>query len=163
MHKARLKLGIVTFLASLAGALVSPFPAKITTAAGGIQVTESRVEHSFAQHVTFTLEATSAANITEVYLFFHAVHDEETEETQVPLETPAREISVQYVHDVRRYPLPPFADITYWWQVEDADGHQLKTESNQFKYTDNRFSWEHLSDGGITIPVSYTHLRAHET
>jgi hypothetical protein len=151
LRKARLKLGIVTFLASLAGALVAPAPAKTATAAGGIQVTESRVEHSFAQHVTFTLEATSAANITEVYLFFHAFHDEETEKTQLPLETPAREINVQYAHDVRRFPLPPFADITYWWQIEDADGHQVKTEPKQFKYTDNRFSWEHLSDGGITI------------
>jgi hypothetical protein len=123
----------------------------VSALAGGIGVSENRVEHSFAQHVTFTLEATSDAKITEVYLFFHATHDEETEKTRVPLEEPAREISVRHSHDVRRYPLPPFADITFWWQIEDATGNQLRTAPKQFKYTDNRFDWEHLSAAGITI------------
>jgi hypothetical protein len=132
---------------SLVGSLLVP----VSALAGGIGVSENRVEHSFAQHVTFTLEATSDAEITEVYLFFHATHDEETEKTRVPLEEPAREISVQHAHDVRRYPLPPFADITFWWQIGDATGNQLRTAPKQFKYTDNRFDWEHLSASGMTI------------
>jgi hypothetical protein len=123
----------------------------IAVRAGGIDVTENRVEHSFAQRVTFTLTATSDAEITEVYLFFHAIHEEETEKAQVAIEKSAREISVSHVHDLRRYPLPPFADIVYWWQIEDVTGSQLKTAARQFKYTDNRFAWEHLSDAGITI------------
>jgi hypothetical protein len=119
--------------------------------ADGIDVTENGVEHSFAQHVTFTLAATSDAQITEIYLFFHPLHDEETESTKVPIEEPGREISVRHAHDVRRYPLPPFADIAYWWQIEDANGNQLKTAPKQFKYTDNRFAWEHVSATGITV------------
>lgn len=147
MRITRLELGIVTFLASLVGSLLVP----VFALADGINVTENRVEHSFAQHVTFTLEATSDAEITEIYLFFRAIHDEETEKTKVLLEKPACEISVGHAHDVRRYPLPPFADITYWWQIEDTTGNQLKTAPKQFKYTDNRFGWEHLSAAGITV------------
>ena len=30
------------------------------------------------------------------------------------------EIDISYVHDLRRSPLPPFAPVTYWWQIEDA-------------------------------------------
>jgi hypothetical protein len=52
---------------------------------------------------------------------------------------------------VRRYPLPPFADIAYWWQVEDASGNQWKTDPEWFRYKDNRFGWEHLSAAGVTI------------
>ena len=149
MRQACQKLGIIAFLAVVTATLSAP----VAALAGGINVTENRVEHSFAQHVTFALKASSEADITEIYLFFHVVHDEETEKTQVPLETPCREISVQHTHDVRRYPLPPFADITYWWQIQDADGHQLKTQPKLLKYTDNRFNWEQLSDAGITIHV----------
>jgi hypothetical protein len=123
----------------------------VSVLAGGIDVTENGVEHSFAQHVTFRLEATSDAEITEIYLFFHATHDEEAQKAKVPLREPAREISVRHTHDVRFYPLPPFADITFWWQIEDAAGNQLKTPPERFSYTDNRFGWELLEAAGITI------------
>ncbi|MGD2178240.1 MAG: peptidase MA family metallohydrolase [Anaerolineae bacterium] len=123
----------------------------VSARAGDIDVTESTVEYSFAQHVTFTLEASSDAEITEVYLFFHAIHDEETEKTKVLIEKPAREIKVRHTHDVRRYPLPPFAHISFWWQIEDATGYQLKTQTGRFEYTDNRFGWEDLSAAGINI------------
>jgi len=55
------------------------------------------------------------------------------------------------VHDLRHFPLPPFAIITFWWQIEDAVGNRLITEPQQFEYTDNRFQWEHLSADGLTV------------
>jgi len=39
-------------------------------------VVESRAGYSFAQQVTFTLWATSDAEITQVYLFFRAMGDD---------------------------------------------------------------------------------------
>ncbi|MGD9001545.1 MAG: peptidase MA family metallohydrolase [Anaerolineae bacterium] len=147
MRIARLELGIFAFLVSLVGSLMMPVCAR----GDGIEVTENSVEYSFAQHVTFTLEASFDTEITEIYLFFHATHDEETEKTRVTVEQPAREISIRHTHDVRRYPLPPFADISYWWQIEDATGEQHKIDPKWFRYTDNRFSWEHLRPDGIAI------------
>jgi hypothetical protein len=147
LRVARLELGIVASLVSLVGSLLVP----VSALAGGIDVIENEVEHSFAQHVTFMLEAASDAEITEIYLFFRATHDEETEKAKVLLEQPSREISVKYAHDARRYPLPPFADITFWWQIQDAAGNQRKTPPKRFSYTDNRFVWEQLSVAGITV------------
>jgi len=142
-----LYLVLVTLLASVVTSLLLPLP----TLATGISVEANSVEHSFAQHVTFSLEAASDAEISEVYLFFRATHAEETEKTEVSLEKPSREISVRYTHNVRRYPLSPFADISYWWQIEDAAGNQLKTAPKQFKYSDNRFQWKQLQSSGITV------------
>ena len=133
-------------LACVALLLASP-PAS----ASGIGVTTNSVEHSFAQHVTFTLRANSDAQIARVYLFFRATSDEETEKKMLAPEAPAREISIKYTHDVRRYPLPPFAEIIFWWQIEDEAGNQRKTPTKTFTYTDNRFRWEQLSAPGITI------------
>jgi len=119
-------------------------------AADGITVVESRANHSFAQQVTFTLQATSDAEITQVYLFFRAAGDERTESVNLTIE-PAREISVNYVHELRLSPLPPFAMVTFWWQIKNTSGDSLTTDLQQFEYTDNRFRWEQLSADSLTI------------
>ncbi|MBE9508879.1 MAG: hypothetical protein IMY86_12635, partial [Chloroflexi bacterium] len=96
------------------------------------------------------LKATSDAEITQVYLFFRATGEERTEAVNVTIE-PAREVNAIYAHDLRRFPLPPFATITFWWQIEDAAGNRLTTEPQQFEYTDNRFGWEQLGPNSLTV------------
>lgn len=147
MGKTRLALGIIVVLAVIVGLLLIPAPA----GAEGITIVESSVEHSFAQQVTFSVSATSTAEISEVYLFFGAEGDDKMERTSVTVERPAPEISVRHTHDVSLYPLSPFATITFWWQLEDVDGNRLKTAPKQFKYTDNRFEWRRASAGGISV------------
>ena len=120
------------------------------TATEGITVIESKVSHSFARQAVFTLQATSSAEINRVYLFFRAIGDEQTESVLVDVE-PSREISINYVHDLRRSPLPPFATVIFWWYIEDTADHDLTTDYYQFEYTDDRFQWEQISDRGITI------------
>jgi hypothetical protein len=139
-------VGTIASIAVVVGFLLIPIPAS----AGGITVEANSVEHSFAQQVTFTLEASSDAEISQIYLFFQAT-DDETEKVKVSLEKPAREVSVRYVRDVETYPLPAFADITFWWQIGDVAGNRLETAPEQFKYTDNRFQWRRRSANGITI------------
>lgn len=148
MRTARLRS---TGLAVLAALLLSLLLVPTRAMASGIRVTENAVEHSFAQHVTFSLEASSDAEIREVYLFFRATHDEKTERKRITLEHPSQEISLRVTHDARRYPLPPFAHISYWWQIEDISGNSLKTSPKQFTYRDNRFEWEQIAAEGIRI------------
>jgi len=147
VRQARLSSIVVTLLASVFISLFLP----LCVSAGGIRVTENSVEYSFAQQVTFTLEASSDAEISEVYLFFRATSDQETEKRRISLEDRSGKISVAHVHDAEKYPLSPFADIAFWWQIEDLSGNQLKTAPKQFKYRDNRFSWELLESSGIRI------------
>nr|MBC8252510.1 hypothetical protein [Ardenticatenia bacterium] len=64
---------------------------------------------------------------------------------------PGHKIDVNYMHELRSFPLPPFATITFWWQIEDAAGNALATEPQQFEYTDNRFQWEELGADGLTV------------
>jgi hypothetical protein len=151
------RLPILSLVASLVLVLGIPLapatggrPRRTAAAEDGITVVESKASHSFAQQVTFTLEATSDAEITTVYLFFNAAGDERTESTIVAVE-PDRGVSASHVHELRRAPLPPFATVTFWWQIEDAAGRSLTTEPQQFRYTDNRFRWKQLSADGLTV------------
>lgn len=120
-------------------------------AADGITVTKSDISYNFAQQATFSVEATSSATITRVDLFFRAIGDVETENEPIPIEQPRSTVDLEYVLDLRRSPLPPFADITYWWRIEDEAGNEVTTEPKQFNYTDNRFDWETIQADGINV------------
>jgi len=124
----------------------------IAADAAGITVIQSTAQHSFAQQIRFTLQATSDTEITQVYLFFRAAGDEMAKPVILDIE-PAREISAEYVHELRLSPLPPFTTITFWWEIKDAAGNSLTTagESQQFEYTDNRFQWEQLNANELTV------------
>ena len=115
-----------------------------------VTVVESRASYSFAQQITFTLQAYSEAEITQVYLFFQATGNERAQSVSVAVE-PSRDINVSHVHELRHSPLPPFATVTFWWQIDTAAGESLTTEAQQFQYMDNRFRWEQLNADGITV------------
>ncbi|MEJ5310101.1 MAG: peptidase MA family metallohydrolase [Anaerolineae bacterium] len=48
-------------------------------------------------------------------------------------------------------PFPPFTQISYAWEYQDAQGRTLSTETHQFLYEDNRFAWETLHEDNITL------------
>jgi len=137
----------ITYYVLVLGLLLAP----LTASAEGIGVVESKAEHSFAQQITFTLQATSDAEITGIYLFFRATGDDQTRSVPIEDFEPGREVSASYTHDMRRFPLPPFTKVSFWWQIEDSAGNQLTTQPQQIEYTDNRFRWEQTSNGNITI------------
>lgn len=152
MRAIKVTLAITAFLAAIVGLALVVSPAS----AGGIAVLESAVEYSFAQHVTFTLTVTSDAEIVEVYLFFRAAGVDETERITVGTDTVAieratDEISVEHTHDLTLHPLPPFANVTYWWEIEDAAGNRLQTAPDDFSYADNRFRWLEAQAGNISV------------
>ena len=143
----------ITSLVLVPGALVAPSswsgPHQVALAEP-ITVVDSKASYSFAQQVTFTLRATSDAQITQVYLFFQATGDERARSVSVAIQ-PGGDITANHVHELRLSPLPPFATVTFWWQIEGAAGNSLTTEPQQFQYTDNRFRWEQLGANGLTI------------
>jgi hypothetical protein len=138
---------MIACLALLLSSLLAPS----TVVAGGITVVKNKASHSFAQQVTFTLQATSDAEITQVYLFFRAIGDERTESTNVLIDQEDGLATARHSHDLHLSPLQPFATVIYWWQIEDNAGNSLTTEPQEFEYTDNRFDWEQLGADDLTV------------
>ncbi len=104
--------------------------------------------YAFAQHVTITLTLTPDAEADVVTLFLRTGRTE----TKLHIVVPDGQ-QAQYQRDLRKDPLPPFTEITYWWQYEGASGETLTTPATSFLYEDNRFAWETLSepDGEISL------------
>ncbi len=141
---------LVAVLIALVLGLCSILSPRIAYAAD-IDVLENEVDYSFAQQATFTLRAETEMEIARLYLFFRAQDDTATEVVEVALEEPTSEIDASYTHDLRRSPLPSFAEVTFWWRLEDEAGTTLRTDPRQFRYADNRFRWDQIAGEGITV------------
>jgi hypothetical protein len=121
---------------------------------GTVTVIENTAQYSFAKQVTFTLEATTPAQVTKLYLFFSATGDDRTESSEVPFEQDGDTLSATYLHDLRSSPLPAFDTIIFWWNIEYS-GESYITEEESFKYVDDRFVWEQLGDEENQIVVHW--------
>lgn len=51
----------------------------------------------------------------------------------------------------RQGKIPPAAEISYFWQLEDTQGHHKRTEEKSFLYLDERFPWQSRTEGKVTL------------
>ena len=101
-----------------------------------------------------SVEAESPAEITEVELEYRI-----DKITTVVLTTritpdfvPAPRVKASSKLDMKKlWGLPPGAEITYRWKIEDAEGRSLETEPATVIFDDSRYSWESLSQGSVTL------------
>ena len=122
----------------------------VALAQEGIVVTSNTYESHFAEEIIFRLEARSDSEIEEVVLLYR-IGGEEVINRGYPDFTPGKEVTAEYVMDVQRGEIPPFAEIEYFWRIEDAAGNRLDTEPVSFVYEDDRFRWQSLTQGKITL------------
>ncbi len=110
-------------------------------------------EAKFPTSLTFNLSASSDTNITEVVLNYKI--DKITTVTVISEVEPAFNMSpdvhVSWTWDMRASSLPPGAKIQYRWRIEDAAGRELRTEWQTVRFDDERYNWNSLSKGQITL------------
>jgi hypothetical protein len=123
-----------------AAVVVSP-----TAAQTHIAVEVPAAEYSFGQHITFHLEATAPTAITEINLFLRIQGQPDTIAVPIPFEA-APQVVIDYPYSLAGQDVPPFATITYWWEVHDETGEHQQTESKALYYADNRYSWQAIQD-----------------
>lgn len=108
-------------------------------------------EYEFGKTMTFQVSArSSGAEIIGATVFVRAPGFARTFVGEARL-APGLEITATYALNLNLRPLPPFASVEYWWEVRDRAGGSLITEPQSFTYADNRFNWQVVSNGIITI------------
>jgi hypothetical protein len=128
--------------------LLSPY---LVAADAGIAVTASSVDVNFPSQAVFTLEAESYVDIVDVRLYYQV---DKMNYAEVVSEgwadfTPASKIEANWVWDMRNGSLPPGAEVTYWWMIEDADENRVETSPKIMHFDDKRYSWQSLTS---TVP-----------
>jgi hypothetical protein len=120
-------------------------------AQSGITILETPPpEYEFGQQITFQITARGTEPIVSALLYWESPGWPATVWTQAQV-MPGIDFYATAQFDLARYPLPAFAPITYWWVIEDAAGAMQTSTPGLFQYEDNRYGWQQLSDGVITV------------
>ena len=122
-----------------------------TQADAGITVLASDVEIDFPRQAVFTLEAESSTDIVDVRLCYRVdkmKYAEVVSEAWADF-TRATRIDARWVWDMRQASLPPGAEVTYWWVIEDAAGNRLETSFEIMRFDDGRYVWQSLTSSGF--------------
>ena len=145
-------LVFVTILALLAGTAASTSSA-IRADEGNIQVIEAKAESQFPDGIKFTVVAKSVDVIDEIRVFFSKVDQKgRSAYRSVDFEPGATVTGESLLPSGSggNY-FPPGTMIEYSFEVRDKAGAVLRTETEEFVYQDNRFEWETVVDGLITV------------
>ncbi len=114
----------------------------------------SSVQVSFPNSITFDVKAKSDVNITKLRL--HYIVDDQNYAEVVseswPQFTPSTSVDTQWVWNMLESGgLPPGAQVEYWWTAQDSAGHSTQTDTSTVSFDDNRYNWQSITTGPVTI------------
>ncbi|TET17688.1 MAG: peptidase MA domain-containing protein [Dehalococcoidia bacterium] len=126
----------------------------LVQAQGELTILDSSVQAEFPYKLNFSLSAESDVNITDIRLHYRV---DQMSFAQVTSEVyiefmPATIVDANWTWDMRKIGgLPPGSSVDYWWTVEDAKGDRVETAPVQVKFDDNRYFWQSLTEGKVTM------------
>jgi hypothetical protein len=132
-------------------ALLVPGP---TRAESGLSVLESSVQVEFPRTLKFNLSAESGFDITDIRLHYRVermsfapVSSEiYVEFTPAPTVTTSASLELVKIGGI-----PPGSKLEYWWTVTDAGGERVTTAPTPVVFNDNRYDWQSLTEGMVTL------------
>ncbi|MGC8837106.1 MAG: peptidase MA family metallohydrolase [Anaerolineae bacterium] len=107
-------------------------------------------EVHFAEKVVFQAEAEAASPIRSAEVLYGEVGERVRARATAEF-TPGTRIRATYTWNLEPGDLPPGAIVQYTWRLEDEAGHVVTSEPQTFAYLDDRFAWEEVSAGPITL------------
>ena len=142
---------LLAFILCLAVTLLAPATVR---GQSSISVQSSSAQVSFPSNITFRLSAASSANITDIRLRYTITRESfanEFSESYVQF-TPAATVSTSWVLDMQQTGgLPTGTTLNYWWVIKDSADGRIETSRQQVTFDDNRYHWQNMSQGTITL------------
>ena len=129
----------------------------------GIELVSSEVTSEFQEGIRFNAVVRSAAEIEEIAVRFRIGQREVgayeyLEQEEVSAGDGVRASVLYRTNTAARY-IAPGTIITYSFVVSDADGNHLDTPEYEYIYHDDRYEWDEISNGIVTVsyhgPVSF--------
>ncbi|MBI5880150.1 MAG: hypothetical protein HZB53_21075 [Chloroflexi bacterium] len=139
------------WLALLAGWLaVAVLAAPALAQGGAITASNSKVESKFSEYVRYRISLKSDSDITSATVFVRYITGDSgitTTRGKADI-TPGKDVTAVFTRTLQRGDLVPGTDIEYYWQIENAAGQTLKTETARYVFPDDRFDFK-----SMTAPV----------
>jgi hypothetical protein len=141
---ASLLLALAVGLGNLA--LVAPASAQ----ENALTVRDQSVEIDFPSQIVFNLDIDAPEPVERVELRYQPIYSEVSRAERPDFEQ-GTSISTEYELDLRTRYLPPGIDIQYRWIITLENGEQLETEQQEFFFIDDRYEWQELTEGPVSI------------
>jgi hypothetical protein len=141
----------------LGGLALLAFSAVTVLAQAGISASNTKVESRFAEYIRYSVTLQSDSEITSATVFARYNTGDNTSTTSrgTATFTPDKTVTAVFTRTLQRGDLIPGALVDYFWEVTDAAGHSLKTDSAKYTYLDDRFEFKSLSKpigkGSLTV------------
>jgi len=109
--------------------------------------TDTSVTYQFGEQIEFELSVESMQGVEAIWLFVQPV-GMGIANFSVPLEeTGLHVIAIK----PEQLLLRPYSDVDYWFQIEFADEPSTKTDTNRFRYLDNRYEWRRIQSNQFEL------------
>ena len=145
------KAGILALAVCLSLVILSP---SLAQAQGELRVLDSSAEVEFPLQLSFNLSVESDVSITDIRLHYTVDRQSFAQVTgEVYVEfVPAATVEASWTWDMKKTGgLPPGSSVEYWWTVKDANDGRVETSPVQVQFDDNRYSWQSLTKGKVTV------------
>jgi hypothetical protein len=106
------------------------------------------VDYKYGEWIEFKGSLDPDIEIKEVLISFRARGETDTFMDQVAL---GSSDDFSYLYTVTNRPLRAFTIIDYWFTITSQDGEEFTTQVFNFKYDDNRFNWQHLTNDTFQV------------
>jgi len=117
-----------------------------------IQIVSQSVESHFPDDLTFTIQVRSdAGNITDAAIYYQVGWEKGERIGQIEPFAPAAETTLTHVWDTHGETVPPFVEITYYWQITDSAGNELVTEPERVEYADYTHDWQSRGNEQVIV------------
>lgn len=145
----RLLVLMAGFLVALSA--VSAAGQSATAEAEGIEVRSQNTINRFPQGIQFTIFLTSDAQITSARLRATVLPDRPTATVRGTCTAGTAPTCNASLGDTQASYMVPGAEVRYVWEIEDSNGNKLQTPEASVTYMDDRFQWQAISEGNLTV------------
>jgi hypothetical protein len=122
----------------------------VAVAQGGVDVRASTAQNDFPNGISFSLDAAVSGTLDDIRLVYEIAPDG-VRATAEPQCTGDATLSCTFrLAGSNRTLLIPGAQVTYFWRL-GIDGQTVDTTSQVVTYEDDRFEWQTVSDGNLTL------------
>src|SRR6202030_530133 len=107
-------------------------------------------KNNFPNGITFSLVASSNANITKVRFRFNILPTKITGFQSGQCNGDKNVTCTALIGNTGGSYLNPKAQVSFAWELQDDAGQQLTTDQQTATYEDTRFGWQAATDNGVT-------------
>lgn len=136
--------------AVVAGALLAVL---LATTSGAVRAqTGTTVDYTFGKQVSFARSLTTATPVRAAELVIRALPNGPSVVLPAAVTTSAGSgQELRATHDLTAQPLPPFAEIEFYWVLTPETGSAVELGPETFVYDDNRFTWRTAARGAARV------------